>query len=114
MSQIKELLEISELEKVWEKSTEKPVIVFKQSTTCPISASAFGELQRFMKNTEADLATYYVKVRETRDVSNQIAEELEIQHQSPQILLVKDNKAVWHASHNKITVDSITDALENN
>ncbi len=114
MSQIKELLEISELEKVWEKSTEKPVIVFKQSTTCPISASAFGELQRFMKNTEADLATYYVKVRETRDVSNQIAEELEIQHQSPQILLVKDKAVIWHASHNKITVDSITEALENN
>lgn len=114
MSELQELLEIEDLEKVLELSTEKPVLLFKQSTTCPISASAFAEYHAFLKNNKEDLAPYFVKVRETREVSNQVAEDLETEHQSPQILLVKDKTAVWNASHNNITVNSITEALNNN
>jgi len=46
-------------------------------------------------------------------VSDQIAEELGIRHQSPQIFLVKDKEAMWNASHTKITMDSIQEALQN-
>lgn len=114
MNELQELLEIEDLEKVWEASTEKPVLLFKQSTTCPISAKAFSEFQIFLKDNEVDVAPYFVKVRETREVSNQIAEDLETEHQSPQILLVKDKAPVWNASHNNITVNSITEALTDN
>lgn len=114
MAELQELLEIEDLEKVWETSKEKPVLLFKQSTTCPISAAAFEQYQTFLKDNEADIAPYFVKVRETREVSNQVGEALDVQHQSPQIFLVKDSAPVWNASHNKITVDSITEALKNN
>ena len=113
LTQLKELLEIDDLQEVWETSTEKPVILFKQSTTCPVSAEAFTELQRLLDSNNKDIAAYYVKVRETRPVSNQIAEDLGIQHQSPQAFVVKNKEAVWNASHNKITEDSLTEALQN-
>ncbi|HLR60468.1 MAG TPA: bacillithiol system redox-active protein YtxJ [Pseudogracilibacillus sp.] len=114
MAELQELFEIDELEKVWEVSKEKPVLLFKQSTTCPISAAAFAEFQTFLKSNEADIAPYFVKVRETREVSNKISEDLNVQHQSPQIFLVKNSTPVWNASHNQITVDSITEAFKNN
>ena len=114
MSELQELLELADLEKVWKASEEKPVLLFKQSTTCPISGAAFNQFQTFLKNNKVNIAPYFVKVRETREVSNQIAEDLDVQHQSPQILLVKGSEPVWSASHNKITLDSITEALKNN
>jgi len=110
---LKELVEIDELNEVWETSVEKPVLLFKQSTTCPISADAFDEFNTFLAKSEAEYAAYFVKVRESRSVSDQIAEELGIRHQSPQIFLVKDKEAMWNASHTKITVDSIQEALQN-
>lgn len=110
---LKELLELEDLNEVWEASEEKPVLLFKQSTTCPISANAFSEFNDFLDNDDSDMDAFYVKVRETRPVSNQIADDLGIQHQSPQIFVVKNKQAVWNASHNKITVDSIKEALAN-
>src|SRR5690625_4194901 len=110
---LKELLELDDLNEVWDASEEKPVLLFKQSTTCPISANAFSEFNDFLNNNDSDIDAFYVKVRETRPVSNQIADDLGVQHQSPQIFVVKNKQAVWNASHNKITVDSIKEALAN-
>jgi|SRR5690625_850874 len=110
---LKELLQLEDLNEVWDASEEKPVLLFKQSTTCPISANAFSEFNDFLNNNDSDIDAFYVKVRETRPVSNQIADDLGVQHQSPQIFVVKNKQAVWNASHNKITVDSIKEALAN-
>ncbi len=114
MVQLTELHEVEELEKVWSDSEGKPVLLFKQSTTCPISAEAFDQFQSFLKESDADIIPYFVKVRETREVSNQIMEDLGVRHQSPQILLVKDRKSVWDASHMSITSFNIKEALEKN
>lgn len=111
MIELKELQELDDLNEVWETSREKPVLLFKQSTTCPISASAFSEFNSYLENNNEDIGAYFVKVRETRPVSDEIAEELGVRHESPQIFLVKERKEVWNSSHNKITVDSIKEAL---
>lgn len=112
MSELQELLEVSDLEKVWEVSTEKPVLLFKQSTTCPISSAGFAQFQAFLRDNQVAIAPYFVKVRETREVSDKIAEVLDVRHQSPQILLIKNKESVWDASHMQITVDSITEAVK--
>lgn len=114
MGKLTELHEIDDLEKVWTASKEKPVLLFKQSTTCPISAEAFNQYQSFLEESDADLSAYFVKVRETREVSNQITEDLDVRHQSPQILLVKDEKSVWDASHTSITAFNIKQAIKDN
>lgn len=112
MSELKELLTEEDLEQVWEKSKEKPVYLFKLSTTCPVSGAAFAEFESFLKSTEADIEPYFVKVRETRDISDKISEETEIRHHSPQVLLIKDKEVLWNASHAKITEESLEAALK--
>lgn len=114
MTELKELLDLDDLNEVWETSREKPVLLFKQSTTCPISAGAFSEFNTFLDHNSEDIGAYFVKVRETRPVSDEIAEELDVRHESPQIFLVRDRKQVWNTSHSQITEDSIREALANN
>lgn len=110
---LQELLEVDELQEVYEASVETPVLLFKLSTTCPISANAFDEFNTFLEKEPGDYTAYFVKVRETRPVSNQIEEDLGIRHQSPQIFLIRDQEAMWNTSHSDITVDSIKEALAN-
>lgn len=109
----KELLKIDDLLEVWESSTEKPTLLFKQSTTCPISAEAFAQFNSFVNKDKSGVPAFFVKVRETREVSDKIAEDLGVRHESPQIFIVKNREPVWNASHTKITIDSIKEALQN-
>ncbi|HLS10257.1 bacillithiol system redox-active protein YtxJ [Lentibacillus sp.] len=112
MAELKELQSKEELEQAWGRSMEKPVLFFKHSTTCPISAGAYKEYQTFLESAGDDLGVYMVKVIENREISNQIAEETGVKHESPQIFLIKNNKVLWHTSHSKITKDSINQALQ--
>ncbi|WP_077324176.1 bacillithiol system redox-active protein YtxJ [Virgibacillus siamensis] len=112
MTALKELQATDELEQIWQESMENPVLLFKHSTTCPISAGAFKEYQSFLESASGDLYGYMVKVIESRNVSNKIADETNIKHESPQIFLIKNKKVLWNTSHSKITAGSIREALE--
>ena len=107
MSTLVELTSTEDFDKVWEQSTKEPVLIFKQSTTCPISAAAFEEYQNYLKEDGQDGSGYFLKVRESRDVSNHVADVTALQHQSPQFLLIKYKSVVWNASHDKITANAI-------
>ncbi len=113
MIELEELQSNEELEQVWEKSQQKPVLLFKHSTTCPISAGAFEQYQSFLESSDDNLDGYIVKVIESKDISNQIAAETNVKHESPQIFLIKNKEVLWHTSHSKITADSITRELKN-
>lgn len=108
MLALKELRSVDEWNNVLEKSKEGLALVLKHSTTCPISAAAYGEYNKF----ETDMPKYFLKVQDSRPVSTQIESELGIAHQSPQLFLVKDGKAVWHTSHHSITGKNIGKAVE--
>ena len=45
---------------------------------------------------------------------HEIAEKFEIKHESPQVLLFNNGKAVWNASHWKITNRAIKNAQTEN
>ena len=93
-------------------SQETPVFVFKHSTSCPISACALEEWERHIKESaHPDVEYVFVKVIESRPVSNLIADTLNVKHQSPQAILVKDRRAVWHTSHDRITEQSLKEAV---
>lgn len=84
-------------------------LIFKHSTRCPISSSAYRELESF-RRARPDVPTYVVLVVEQRPVSTAIASSTGIPHASPQALLVRDGSVVWHASHGAITRRSLEDA----
>ncbi|MEK3888734.1 bacillithiol system redox-active protein YtxJ [Bacillus sp. FSL K6-3431] len=108
MTQLKKLNTLNEWKDVLSDSNEKPVLVFKHSTTCPISASAYDEY----KSYETDLDKYIVAVIESRPVSNEIANDLGITHQSPQVLLLQKEQPLWNASHWKITGQALGNAVK--
>lgn len=76
----------------------EPYILFKHSTTCPISQGAYAEFEAYCRE-EKGTPAYYLYVQEARDVSNRIAEHFSIKHESPQVLYIKDGIVVWHTSH---------------
>jgi len=85
-----------------EKSSEKPQIIFKDSTTCGISAHAKYRLQEGFDLIEGKADFNYLDLLALRPVSNLIAQELKVTHQSPQIILVKDKQVVYTSSHHAI------------
>lgn len=55
--------------------------------------------------------TAFVKVIESRPISLHIAEDLGVVHQSPQVIIIKDQNAVWDTSHRNITKEAILEHL---
>lgn len=112
MSKWKEITTADEWKQAWDHSGERPVLLLKHSTTCPVSANALKEFEEYLsKNPNADVDYLLVKVIESRPVSNQIAEDTGIKHESPQILFLKDKGAYWNASHWAVTVEHIDAVL---
>ena len=85
------------------KTLPADCLVYKHSTTCPVSSTAGREV-RAMKT---DLPIYWINVREQRDLSNWVAETYNVTHESPQLLLIRGGKVekVW--SHYEVSRTSL-------
>ncbi|KON70435.1 bacillithiol system redox-active protein YtxJ [Peribacillus butanolivorans] len=89
---------------------EETFLLFKHSLTCPVSAEAYEQYEKYMAANE-ELKTAYLAVQEARPLSNYVAETFDIKHQSPQVILFKNGKPAWNESHWRITYDSLTKAI---
>jgi bacillithiol system protein YtxJ len=104
-----QLTTTAQLDEVVEESKNVPVVIFKHSTSCSISATAKSRLERQCSNN-ADLTKvkfYYLDLLSYRPVSNEIAEVFQVRHESPQLLLIQDGMCTYDASHLGINVDAI-------
>lgn len=109
----KEITTIEEWNNAFESSASKPLVVFKHSTTCPVSANAYQEFNNYLDSKPREDVEYVlVKVIESRPVSNQIAEDTSVKHESPQIVYIDKKEKVWTASHWSITKAHITAVLD--
>ena len=112
MTQYTELTTLDDWQRLLVRSNERPTLLFKHSTTCPISARAYREFQSYLGGTPETHTDYaLVKVIESRPVSNQVAQDLHVYHESPQVILIQNQVAVWSTSHGRITQRSLQDAL---
>jgi bacillithiol system protein YtxJ len=93
------------LENLLTDSTTKPVIVFKHSNACSISARAYREMEK-LDNVNI------LEVQSARDVSREIATLTGIRHETPQVIILRDGKAVWNASHFDVTAAGVMKAVE--
>lgn len=104
MAKYREITTLEEWEQVFEASVEKPQLILKHSTRCPVSAAALEEYEDYLADKPAENVEYLlVKVIESRPVSNQIAEDVKVKHESPQMILVKNKEKYWAASHWSVT-----------
>jgi len=81
-------------------------ILYKHSTSCPVSAAVVDEVLRFA-GTHPDWGIYVLKVIERRDLSDTAAERLGVPHESPQAFVIRQGRSVWHTSHNGITAQRL-------
>lgn len=103
------LQEPEQLGKLAESDT--PVLIFKHSTRCSISMMAWTRLQRQWSDKLEQLPVYYLDLLNYRPISAQIAENFNVEHESPQALLISKGRCVWHASHNAISAAALEEAL---
>jgi bacillithiol system protein YtxJ len=103
---------VEQIDQLASESAKTPVLIFKHSTTCSISRTALDRLQRNYKPEEiADIKTYYLDLLSFRPVSQAVAQKFNVVHESPQVLLIKNGKAVYTASHFEIDYRSILKQL---
>jgi bacillithiol system protein YtxJ len=101
------ITDVESFEELASRSQNVPVVVFKHSTTCPISAAAYDEMSRF----EGEVAL--VEVQRARSLSREIEQKTGVTHESPQVLVLRKGKAVWDASHWKVKADAVQQAVNN-
>ena len=102
---------LEELDPLLEASREQRVLLFKHSLTCPISLAAFRRYEEYLESADDGVEHVLVEVQRAREVSNAIAEETGVRHESPQALLIDKGEVAWHASHWKITGDTLRQAI---
>ncbi|WP_068620267.1 bacillithiol system redox-active protein YtxJ [Paenibacillus tuaregi] len=108
-----EITTIEEWNHVLEQSDKRGKLVLKHSTTCPVSANALKEFNGYVDaHPDQDVDYYLVKVIESRPVSNQIAEDLGVKHESPQVIYIKDRAKYWSATHWSVTNAHISAVLD--
>ncbi|WP_226064842.1 bacillithiol system redox-active protein YtxJ [Kaistella polysaccharea] len=96
-----------DLNKAIEQSFEKKVVIFKHSTRCHISKMVLKNFEAEVGNSDKDVAYYFLDLITFRPISNKIAEDFGITHQSPQLIILENGKAVKDASHQSISVSLI-------
>lgn len=99
---------IEEWQSLLNKTTEQPFLLFKISMTCFSSLTAKKELQTLV----TDLPIYVVIVQMDKKVSKAIESDLMVKHESPQLLILKDGKAIWQATHYHIKNTIVKEAIE--
>ena len=101
---------ISQLDEVVTLSQEQAVVIFKHSTRCSISRMALKQFEN-----EFDFADrvqpYFLDLIAFREVSNEIAARFGVVHQSPQLILIKQGKAVYDVSHSDIDAGALKTKL---
>ncbi|CAA9199893.1 hypothetical protein FLA105534_02839 [Flavobacterium bizetiae] len=105
-----ELTDIAQLSEVTAISNEKPVVIFKHSTRCSISRMALKQFEREYDLNDS-VTAYFLDLIAHRDISNEIASRFNVYHESPQLILIRDGKAVYDVSHSDIDAVALKEKI---
>ena len=94
------------LESLLTDSKQKPVIVFKHSNACSISSRAYREMEK------VDGQVNILEVQSAREISRELANLTGVRHETPQVIVLRDGKAVWNASHFDVQAAAVAKAVE--
>jgi len=102
---------LAKLDEVLSSGDEKPILFFKHSTRCSISAMALHGLEGAWDLKEEEVTPCFVDLIQHRDVSNKIEEITGVLHQSPQAIVLKKGEVIHQSSHNGIKAQQIRKAV---
>jgi bacillithiol system protein YtxJ len=107
-TQFKTVADEETLEELFARSHEGPVVIFKHSNTCPISAMAYSRMKQL------DEGVSLIVVQQSRELSRTIESRTGVRHESPQVLVLRRGQPVWTASHFDITAEAVQQAVKEN
>ena len=107
MENWKSITSEQEVKDIVARSNETTQIIFKDSVTCGISAYAKSRLVDGYDAIDGKADFNYLDLLAYRPVSNFIAEHLGVYHQSPQIIVLKNGKVTYSATHHAIEANKI-------
>ncbi|PYT01133.1 MAG: bacillithiol system redox-active protein YtxJ [Acidobacteria bacterium] len=105
LANFKNVESLDGLDRLFTQSYERPVVLLKHSTTCGISSGVY----RVVQNIAADVNVVVIQTH--RDISNAIAARTGLRHESPQAIVLRDGRPVYHASHYDIEAEHIEEKL---
>jgi len=109
--ELKALHGLDELDRALAASGDRPLLLFKHSFTCGVSAEALDELVAHLNERPRDASYAMVTVQTHRELSNAVARQLGVRHETPQALLIRDGRVVWSASHFRVTATAVAEAI---
>jgi len=98
---------VEQFDEIDEISHTKPVVLFKHSTRCIISRTVLKQFDAEYNFPEDKMNWFLLDLLNHRDLSNEIAHRYNVTHQSPQIVVIQNGKAVFNESHESITADDL-------
>ena len=95
------------LDRLFVESRLRPILLFKHSNACGISSRAYREMEKL---DDVNL----LEVQSARELSREVAAITGVRHETPQVIVLKDGRAVWNASHYDVNARSVSEALQAN
>ena len=111
MSRLTPITDLSALDAAIAESRDRPVLLFKHSRYCGVSAEALDELQSHIDGAQRDVTYRMITVQTHRPIADAVTQRLGLRHETPQAILLRDGKIVWNASHFRITATQLDQAL---
>jgi bacillithiol system protein YtxJ len=109
-----ELRTESQLEQIQEESKTKSILIFKHSRRCSISKVALDRLERKWNAEETvHIKPYFLDLLSFRETSASVARQFDVEHESPQVLIIENGQVVYDRSHFEIDYDKILEASKN-
>lgn len=94
------------------KGHEGYAIIFKHSTRCSISMMAKKRFELDWDKLPDSIPLYFLDLIKHRDLSNQVAKDFQVHHESPQLLLIKNGECILDQSHGAISVDETLEMVQ--
>ena len=102
-----------QLDQIKKQANNKKVLIFKHSTRCSISRTALDRLERNWKEEEMEnVQPFFLDLISYRQLSDQIALKFDVEHESPQILVIKNGESIYDSSHLAIDYNAIKDVVQ--
>lgn len=110
-SNLTPLRDADHLDELLAESGAQPLLLFKHSKSCGTSFEALDEILAHLAERPAAATYAMVTVQQDRELSNTVARRLGVRHETPQVILVRDGRVVWTASHFRINAAALDQAF---
>lgn len=102
------LISLEQLSEIKQQSKTESVLIFKHSTRCGISSMVIKQFEKLFSVEHQNLKVYYLDLLNYRNLSDEVGYTFQVMHQSPQLLVIKNEVSVYNASHYEITTTDLT------